>query len=87
MNVQGGLLFVDLYCYVCHAPTSPKIEKGEDEHPHQIDEVPVQAGDLDDLVVALPAREKATSLDVEVSPQTFRAIAIRKITPIVTWVP
>src|SRR6267154_3549871 len=49
-------------------PTSPKIEECKDEHPHQIDEVPVQAGDFDDLVVPLPAREKAAPFHVEVSP-------------------
>ena len=32
--------------------SSPQIEEREDEHPDQIDEVPVQADDLDDLVVA-----------------------------------
>ena len=31
---------------------SPQVEQREDEDPHQVDEVPVQAGDLDDLVVA-----------------------------------
>src|ERR1700732_2074038 len=67
MSVQRMLSF-DIYRCVCHAPTSPKIKKGKDEHPHKIDEVPVQARDFDDLVIPLPAREKAASLDVEVSP-------------------
>src|SRR4030095_2390346 len=51
--------------------TSPKIEKGKDEHPHQIDEVPVQAHDFDDLIVPLPAGEKASRFAVEVSTQHF----------------
>src|SRR4030081_3722779 len=68
VNMQRRLLPFDLYRCVCHAPTSPKIEKGKDEHPHKIDEVPVQAGDFDDLVITLPAREEAAPFDVEVSP-------------------
>src|SRR5207249_11739190 len=48
---------------------SPKIEKGKDEHPHQIDEVPVQAHDFDDLVVPFPAGEEASRFAVEVSTQ------------------
>src|SRR5882757_11364340 len=68
VNMQRRLLPFDLYRCVCHAPTSPKIEKGKDEHPHKIDEVPVQAGDFDDLVVTLPAREEAAPFDIEVSP-------------------
>src|SRR6185369_17282151 len=50
---------------------SPKIEKGKDEHPHQIDEMPVQAHDFDDFVAPLPAREKASRFAVEVSAQHF----------------
>src|SRR5260370_16269935 len=68
VNMQRRLLPFDMYRYVCHAPTSPKVKKGKDEHPHEIDEVPVQAGDLDDLVIPLPAREKAAPFDVDVSP-------------------
>src|SRR5258708_16035287 len=68
VNMQRRLLPFDMYRYVCHAPTSPKIKEGKDEHPHEIDEVPVQAGDFDDLVIPLPAREKAAPRDVEVSP-------------------
>jgi hypothetical protein len=56
---------------MCHAPTSPKIKKGKDENPHKIDEVPVQAGDFDDLVVSLPAREKAAPFDIEISAPDF----------------
>src|SRR5262249_52320260 len=56
-------------CAMCRA--SPKIEKGKDEHPHQIDEVPVQAHDFDVLVVPLSAGEKASRLAVEISTQHF----------------
>src|ERR1700738_5002667 len=66
MSVQRMLSFY-MYRCVCHAPTSPKVKKGEDEHPHKIYEVPVQAGDFDDLVMPLPAREKAVPFDIEVS--------------------
>src|SRR5690606_27480166 len=38
--------------YGRHAFSSPQIEEREDEDPDEIDEVPVKAGDLDDLVVA-----------------------------------
>src|SRR5262249_9820940 len=55
-------------CCLCHGP-SPKIEKGKDEHPHQVNEVPVQAHDFDVLVVSLPAGEKASRFAVEVSTQ------------------
>src|SRR6478735_8439264 len=47
--------------------TSPEIEQREDEDPDEIDEVPVQAGDLDDLVAALPAREEPAALLVEIA--------------------
>src|ERR1700704_4744307 len=67
MSVQRMLSF-DVSRCVCHAPTSPKIKKGKAEHPHKIDEVPVQAGDFDDLVMPLPAREKAGPFDIEVPP-------------------
>src|SRR6516162_10005425 len=76
-----------MYRSVCHVPASPQIKEGKDEHPHQIDEVPVQAGDFDDLVMPLRLVKKPR-LSTSKSPlNTFRAIAIRKITPIVTWVP
>src|SRR5258708_33312897 len=71
VNMQRRLLPFDMYRCVCHAPTSPKIKKGKDEYPHKIDEVPVQAGDFDDLVIPPPAREKAASFDVEVSPPSL----------------
>src|SRR5262249_22604983 len=62
---------VVLHSNVCHclshAPTSPQIKESEDEDPHEIDEVPVQAHDFDDLVVASSAREKAASLYVKIA--------------------
>src|ERR1700742_3651334 len=53
---------------VCHAATSPEIKQGKDEHPDKINEVPVQAGDFDYLVMSLPAREKAAPFDIEIAP-------------------
>src|SRR3546814_1984548 len=53
---------------VRHVPPSPEIEHCEDEHPHQIDEVPIQAHDFDGLVIALPAGEEAPPLAIVVSP-------------------
>src|ERR1700682_5762169 len=47
----------------------PKIENCEDEYPHQIDEVPIQAHRFDDLVVTLPAGQEARPLLIQVSPQ------------------
>src|SRR5215467_11926824 len=69
VSLQRGLLPFQMYRDVCHAATSPEIKKRKDEHPHEIDEVPVQAGDLDDLVVPFPAREEAAPFDIEISPQ------------------
>src|SRR5258708_3156317 len=71
MCLQRMLLPFQMYRYVCHATTSPEIKKRKDEHPHKIDEVPVQAGDFDDLVMPFPAREKAAPFDIEVSPQNL----------------
>src|ERR1700758_2588117 len=71
VSLQRMLLSFQMYCDVCHAATSPEIEKGKDEHPHKIDEVPVQAHDFDDFVAPLPAREKAWHFAVEVSAQHF----------------
>src|SRR6266699_6762638 len=71
VSLQRMLLSFQLYRDVCNAATSPEIEKGKDEHPHKIDEVPVQAGDFDDLVMPFPAREKTAPFDIEVSPQTL----------------
>ncbi|EGE57387.1 hypothetical protein RHECNPAF_4310011 [Rhizobium etli CNPAF512] len=47
--------------------TSPQIEKSEDEDPDQVDEVPVEAHDLDGLVAAFPAREEAAPFHVEIA--------------------
>src|SRR5580704_6304278 len=68
VSLQRMLLSFQMYCDVCHAATSPEIKKGKDEHPHKIDEVPVQAGDFNDLVMPFAAREKAAPFDVEISP-------------------
>src|SRR6266705_641205 len=68
VGLQRMLLSFQLYRDVCHAATSPEIKQGKDEHPHKIDEVPVQAGDFDDLVMPFPAREKAAPFDIEISP-------------------
>src|SRR5260370_797243 len=68
VNLRRVLLRFQMYRDVCHAATSPEIKKRKDEHPHEIDEVPVQAGDFDDLVMPFPAREKAAPFDVDVSP-------------------
>src|ERR1700720_3403201 len=68
VNLQRMLLPFQMYRCVCHAATSPEIKKGKDEHPHKIDEVPVQAGDFDDLVMSFAAREKTAPFDVEISP-------------------
>src|SRR5687767_1916588 len=48
--------------------TSPQIEECEDEDPDQIDEVPVEAHDLDGLVAASPAGEEAAPFLVEIAP-------------------
>src|SRR3546814_10456945 len=56
---------------VRHVFPSPEIEDRKDEHPHQIDEVPIQAHDFDGLVVPLPAGEKAAPLVIVVSPPNF----------------
>src|SRR5215510_10567590 len=53
---------------LCVMFPSPEIEDRENEHPHQIDEVPIQSHDLDGLVVPLPAGEKAAPIAVEISP-------------------
>src|SRR6266700_3464118 len=53
----------------CSMVFLPKIKNCEDEHPHQIDEVPVQTHGFDDLVATLPPGQKAWPLLIEVSPQ------------------
>src|ERR1700724_2794324 len=68
VSLQRMLLSFQIYCDVCHAATSPEKKKGKEEPPHKIDEVPVQAGDFDDLVMPFPAREKAAPFDIEISP-------------------
>mgnify|MGYP003407782789 CR=1 FL=1 len=57
----GALLYVPRF-------PLPKIEKREDEYPHQIDEVPIQPHRFDDLVVPLPTRQKPGRLAIQVSP-------------------
>src|ERR1700730_916577 len=68
LSLLRMLLSFQMYRYVCHAATSPEIKKGKDEHPHKIDEVPVQAGDFDDLVMSFAAREKTAPCHVELPP-------------------
>jgi len=62
-----------------------KIKKAKDEHPHKIERSASQAGDFDDLVVPLLLVKKPRRSTSKSPRQTFRAMAIRKITPIVTW--
>src|SRR3954466_11511777 len=69
--VRRMLLRPRMYRDVCHGATSPEIKKRKDEHPHEIDEVPVQARDFDDLVVPFPALAKTTPFDIEISPQNL----------------
>ena len=54
--------------YVCGHFPSPKIENCEDEDPDQIDEVPIQAHDFDDLVFTLPAGHEARPLVIQIAP-------------------
>src|SRR3979490_2617469 len=51
----------------CATIPSPKIENCEDEYPNQIDEVPIQAHDFDDLVFTLPAGHEARPLVIQIS--------------------
>src|SRR3954451_15943841 len=69
VSLRRMLLRFQMYRDVRHAATSPEIKKRKDEHPHEIDEVPVQARDFDDLVMAFPACEKAAPFNIEVSPK------------------
>src|SRR6266851_7680 len=46
----------------------PEIENREDEYPHQIDEVPIQAHDFDDLVFSLPAGHEARPPVIQIAP-------------------
>src|SRR3546814_8160861 len=59
-------LFVRLN--LCHVFLLPKIEQCEDEDPHQVDEMPVQAHDLHGLVMRHPAGEEARTRAIVVSP-------------------
>src|SRR6266576_5839075 len=61
-----------LSLYVCGHFPSPKIENCKDEYPYQIDEVPIQAHDLDDLVFTLPAGHEARPLVIQISPNDLR---------------
>src|SRR5690606_39303556 len=56
-------------CFAMFA--SPQVEEREDEDPDQIDEVPVEPGDLDDLVTTLPTREEPAGASVEIAAQDF----------------
>src|SRR5918998_1537872 len=47
-------------------PLLPEIEQREDEHPDQVDEVPVEANDLAPLVAPLRGGKEAPPLPVEV---------------------
>ena len=51
---------------------SPEIKEREDKDPHQIDEMPVMAHDLDDLVVAPTAVEVDPSGVVIAAPDIDR---------------
>src|SRR5216683_7423101 len=68
-EINADLMLLPLY--VCDHFPSPKIENCEDEYPHQIDEVPIQAHDLDDLVFSLPAGHKARPLVIQISPNNL----------------
>src|SRR5204863_7387734 len=57
--------------YVCGHFPSPKIEDCKDEYPDQIDEVPIQTHDLDDLVFTLPAGHEARPLVIQISPDNL----------------
>src|SRR5690348_14989348 len=70
-SLQRVLLRFQMYRDICHSATSPEIKQRKDEDPHQIDEVPVKAGDFDDLVLPFPAREKTAPSDVEVSAKNL----------------
>src|SRR5207302_4160220 len=55
----------------CATIPSPKIENCKNEYPHQIDEVPIQAHDFDDLVFSFPAGQKAWPLVIQISSQNL----------------
>src|SRR6478752_1523939 len=64
---EGGPCGCSAWSMCCSLPRLPEIEEREDEDPDQVDEVPVQAHDLDDLVVALAAGEEARAPVLEVA--------------------
>src|SRR5215218_8228628 len=51
--------------------TSPEIEECENEDPDEVDEVPVEARDFDDLVISSSAREEPTRASVEIAAPNF----------------
>src|SRR6266581_4279915 len=53
----------------CSMVFLPKIEDCEDEHPHQIDEVPVQTHGFDDLVATFPAGHETRPHAIQVTAQ------------------
>src|SRR4051812_22273981 len=57
---------------VVHVLSLPEIEEREDEHPYQVHEVPVQAHDLYDFVVAAAAGEETMALLVEIAASHLR---------------
>src|SRR3954451_17689973 len=67
VKLDRVLLYLGVYHCLCHVLSSPEIEEGKDEHPTQINEVPVKAHDLADLVVAPAAGEIAALATVEVA--------------------
>src|SRR5690349_3419182 len=56
---------------LCHVLPSPEIEEREDEYPDEIDEVPVEAHDLDALITSPAACEEAARAAVEVAAPDF----------------
>src|SRR5690606_39934014 len=52
---SGGRRFMYLFYGRHHGAPSPWIEKREDEYPDEVDEVPVEARDFDDLIIAAGA--------------------------------
>src|SRR5258706_13918338 len=61
------LLPFGMRCCLRHGFASPKIEQSKDEDPDKIDEVPIEARHLDDLVIPLPAGEEAALFLIEVT--------------------
>ena len=67
-----------------HSVLGNQVDGGEDEDPHDVDEVPVEAGDLDRLVPArgraVPCIERAHS----VSSQTMPTVTCAPCRPVST---